>query len=81
DDGILTNIVSLSPGVYYLEVRAYDPWGNFCLSIIKVNVKSETPAQLSPFEIGIITIISIIGGIGVIGIILFLFRKKRPTSL
>ncbi len=81
DDGILINIISLSPGVYNLEVRAYDPWGNFCLSIIKVIVNSETPAQQSPFVIVTITLISIIGGIGVIGIILSPFRKKKNTSL
>ena len=81
DDGILINIISLSPGVYNLEVRAYDPWGNFCLSIIKVIVNSETPTQQSPFVINIITLISIIGGIGVTGIILSQFRKKKHTSL
>ncbi|MFX1502901.1 MAG: SBBP repeat-containing protein [Promethearchaeota archaeon] len=81
DDGVLTNIVSLSPGAYYLEVRAYDPWGNFCLSNIKISVISETPTQQPPFVIGIIILISIIGGMGVIGIILYLLRKKRHTSL
>ncbi|MFW9880036.1 MAG: hypothetical protein ACFFG0_43735, partial [Candidatus Thorarchaeota archaeon] len=38
-DGLLTNITALIAGTYWIEVRAYDPYDNFCTKIIKIIVE------------------------------------------
>jgi hypothetical protein len=40
-EGLITNIVSLSVGVYWLETRAYDAYGRYCSAIFKVTVEGE----------------------------------------
>lgn len=40
-EGLITNIVSLSGGVYWLEVRAYDAYSHYCSAIFKVTVEGE----------------------------------------
>ena len=39
-NGVLTNSITLVVGTYWLEVIAYDPYGNFCGAIIKIIVQS-----------------------------------------
>ncbi|MFX1442767.1 MAG: hypothetical protein ACFFHV_05080, partial [Promethearchaeota archaeon] len=41
NDGMITNIVILSVGVYWLEVRAYDAYGRCCSAIFKVTVEEK----------------------------------------
>ncbi len=38
DEGMITNTLILEPGIYNLEVRAYDPNDNFCSAAIVVTV-------------------------------------------
>ena len=71
DNGLLTNITTLIPMTYWLEVRAYDPSDNYCTGFIKIVVNSpEEIADNFPliipgynifFLIGIIALISLIG--------------------
>jgi len=66
-NGVLTNTSILNPGTYWLELRAYDQYDNFCSGIIKIIVKvpEELPETISPGIPGyniifLITAISII---------------------
>ena len=77
EDGILTNTVSLSPGIYFLEIRAYDPSGNFCLSVIKVIVNRKTSIQQFPLMLTIITLLSVIGGAGVVTVVIALLHRRK----
>ncbi len=36
--GVITNATVLEPGIYRLEVRAYDPYDNYCSAILVVTV-------------------------------------------
>ncbi|TFG23373.1 MAG: hypothetical protein EU533_03235 [Promethearchaeota archaeon] len=40
-NGIITSVGTLSAGVYWIEVRAYDPYDNYCSSIFKVTVQDN----------------------------------------
>ncbi len=40
--GLITNALALSEGVYWLEVRAYDPSDNYCTATIKITVEDTT---------------------------------------
>ena len=69
-NGVLTNTTILIPGTYWLELRAYDPYDNYCSKIIKiiVNVPEELPDTIPPgipgyniiFLISTISIISLL---------------------
>ena len=41
-DGLITNATDLAVGVVWLEVRAYDPYDNFCTATFKVTVQDTT---------------------------------------
>jgi parallel beta-helix repeat protein len=43
ETGAIRNISSLEPGTYALEVRAYDPFDNYCSAIFVVTVLEPTP--------------------------------------
>ena len=69
-NGVLSNTTILIPGTYWLELRAYDPYDNYCSKIIKiiVNVPEELPDTIPPgipgyniiFLISTISIISLL---------------------
>jgi hypothetical protein len=40
-NGVISNASALTIGVYFLEVRVYDPYGNYYSSTIKITVKDE----------------------------------------
>jgi hypothetical protein len=40
--GVITNSTALPVGVYWLEVRAYDPYANYCTATFKVTVEDTT---------------------------------------
>ena len=40
NDGLITNIVSLSVGSYMIEVKAYDAYGRYCTATFKVTVET-----------------------------------------
>ncbi|MFX1533998.1 MAG: S8 family serine peptidase, partial [Promethearchaeota archaeon] len=42
-NGLVTNATALDIGVYGLEVRAYDPYGNYCNGTFTVTVQDTTP--------------------------------------
>ena len=42
DDGELTNNTNLMVGDYYLTLRAYDPYGNYCEIEIMITIKDTT---------------------------------------
>jgi hypothetical protein len=46
--GLITNVTSLPVGVYWLEVRAYDPYSNYCDVEIKITVEDTTDHVWSP---------------------------------
>ncbi len=41
--GLICNITDLDVGTYWLEVRAYDPYGGYCTTIIRITVQDITP--------------------------------------
>jgi hypothetical protein len=69
-NGVLTNTTILNPGTYWLELRAYDPYDNYCSGIIKIVVKvpEDLPETVPPgipgyniiFLISMISIISLL---------------------
>ncbi len=40
--GLITNATSLPVGVYWLEVRGYDPYSQYCTATIKITVQDTT---------------------------------------
>ncbi|MFX1368154.1 MAG: hypothetical protein ACFFAY_06135 [Promethearchaeota archaeon] len=44
-EGLLTNSTPLSVGDYWIEIRAYDPYGNFGSASIKVTVQDTTSPE------------------------------------
>ena len=41
-NGLITNVVALAVGEYWIEIRAYDPYGLYCSAVIKINVVDTT---------------------------------------
>lgn len=73
-NGILINTSILTPGTYWLEIRAYDPYDNYCTKIFSIIV--EEPEE--PIDLGIpgFNIIILISSISVIFLILIKTKKK-----
>jgi len=49
-NGIITTTALLEVGVYELEVRAYDPYGNYCTATILVTVQDTTAPFYDPIH-------------------------------
>ena len=79
ETGNISNVTALAVGTYWLEVKAYDPYGLCCSTIFAVEVQylSTLPTQT---EVPL-WMITAIGGVGVIvGIGAFiLFRRRRKS--
>jgi parallel beta-helix repeat protein len=77
--GLIRNATILEIGVYSLEVRAYDPFGNFCSATLIITVISPIPT--SPSLDPLITVALAAGmGIGVVAMAaIFFFLKWRRT--
>jgi len=58
DQGLITNQVTLSVGTYWLEIRAYDPYGNYCSATIKITI-SEKISSPSIFSYNIFTFLGL----------------------
>ncbi len=43
EDGVVRNVTSLEAGIYPLEVRAYDPFDNYCSAVFVITVLEPTP--------------------------------------
>lgn len=71
ENGTITNATTLNVGDYWLEVRAYDPYDNYCTYLIKIMVETTpTPPWISGFDL-----IYLFGGIFMVTII-FIIKKK-----
>jgi len=42
ENGVVTNITILTPGTFSLEIRAYDPYDNYCTATITVIIQEDT---------------------------------------
>jgi len=76
--GIITNTTSLNEGIYWLEVRAYDSYGQYCSAVIKITVETSTmPDGLDPttwiYVIGL-------GSFIVLSAIIGMAVRKRRTK-
>ncbi|MHA2068930.1 MAG: hypothetical protein ACXABY_31595 [Candidatus Thorarchaeota archaeon] len=83
--GLIRNTTFLNSGVYRLEVRAYDPYGNYCSAILEITVleasttttsttSSEPPEGMDP----VLTLIlgAGIGAAAVVVTVIVLLRRK-----
>ncbi|MHA2088840.1 MAG: Loki-CTERM sorting domain-containing protein, partial [Promethearchaeota archaeon] len=68
-DGLLSNSITLIPGTYWLEIRAYDPYGYYCSAIIQIIVESPSSPRIPGYNIVFLTFIISIGS-------LLLIRKQ-----
>ena len=73
NDGIITNIIPLSAGQKWLEIRAYDPFGNYCNALIKITIEARiNPSGIPGYNVFLIT-----GVVFIISIIYYLEKKKK----
>jgi hypothetical protein len=70
--GIITNSIKLMVGVYWLEIRAYDPFDNYCFYTIKITVK-EVSSQISGYNLILL--------LGVIFIASAILIKRKALKL
>ncbi|MFO7889180.1 MAG: carboxypeptidase regulatory-like domain-containing protein [bacterium] len=56
-NGTITNATVLTEGVYSLEIRAYDPEGNFVSAVISITVEAEEPPAIPGYELSVILVI------------------------
>ena len=73
--GMITNKTLLEEGVYWLEVRAYDPYGHYCSSIFKIIVEKPTIPQDNFWWIIIIG--SSVGVSAIVLITVIIVKKRR----
>ncbi|MGY5861984.1 MAG: hypothetical protein RTU09_06380 [Candidatus Thorarchaeota archaeon] len=83
ENGCISNATTLAVGIYWIEVRAYDPYDRYCSATFVVTVEepTPTPTEPSPLMLPVIAIGSFIGGAAIVGIGTFMFlrhRKKPP---
>ncbi len=71
-NGVITSIDPLAAGEYEVEIRAYDPYGNYCSATIKITVEKGNP--IAGYEW---VIIGGMIGASVVGI--GIYRKKRKA--
>jgi len=70
ENGTITNAITLNVGDYWLEVRAYDPYDNYCTHIIRITVENTPPPGVSSYDL-----IVLFGGI-FIATVIFIKKKK-----
>jgi len=80
DTGLVTNNVLLDVGTYYLEVGAFDPFGNLRNSTITIIVRTLSPEALSiPMTFTIV--IAFTGGVVfLLFTIIYVIRRPRVTN-
>jgi hypothetical protein len=77
ENGVITNAVSLNTGDFWIEIRAYDPYENYCSAIIKITVGSPEKSQQIPgYEL--IIVFNLLG-ITIIGFITYIWEKQKLT--
>ncbi|MFX0179504.1 MAG: hypothetical protein ACFE78_04890, partial [Candidatus Hodarchaeota archaeon] len=75
ENGVITNVNLLEEGVYWLEVRAYDPHGLYCSGIFKITVTKPTIPQDNFWWIIIIG--SSVGIAAIVVITIIVVKKRR----
>jgi parallel beta-helix repeat protein len=87
ESALIRNATVIEPGVYRLEVKAYDPYGNYCTVILVITVSEPTTTTATtasttstvPEYITPVTMLAL--GLGIIGVIVVasatLLNKKR----
>ncbi|MFW9879898.1 MAG: Ig-like domain-containing protein [Candidatus Thorarchaeota archaeon] len=72
-NGLIENTISLNAGEYWLEIRAYDPYDNYCNAIIKITVNSPAqPPQIPGYELSIMFSL-----VGIILIVVITYIQKK----
>ena len=75
NQGVISNITLLNDGIYWIEVRAYDPYGHFCSDILKITVaKPIIPQDITWI---IIIVIGSSAGVAAVSVITVLLVRKR----
>jgi len=77
NNGLITSIGTLSVGTYSIEIRAYDPWGNYCTATIEVFVSSESgtaPPGIPGYDI-LLLLLTV--GISGVYLLLHITKKRR----
>jgi hypothetical protein len=75
-NGIITNVGTLPAGIYPLEIRAYDPYNNFCIVTIEITILSEnvpSPQGIPGFDLSILMLTTTILGL----YLLIRIKKKK----
>ncbi len=75
-NGVIINTYSLPIGDYWIEIRAYDPYENYCYEIIKITVKKPSPTTpgIYGYEIGIFIVLF---GFSIISILSYINKKEN----
>ena len=74
-EGIITNLVSLSAGVYPLEIRAFNPFNNSVTANINVNVISTSSNGIPGFDFNMILIMILCTSA-----VIIIWRKKYSKN-
>ncbi|MBN1214063.1 MAG: hypothetical protein JXA99_01350 [Candidatus Lokiarchaeota archaeon] len=70
--GLITNTISLAVGEYWLEIYAFDTYGNNCTAIIKITIEEKPKSNIPGYEIMTIFTVTSISLV-----ILLLVKKKK----
>jgi hypothetical protein len=90
-NGTITNKVELVVGIYWLQVRAFDQYNNFCFCIIKITVESKPSSEYDGGGGGggggegggdddpIVPLIAvgIASAVGITGVVIFLMKRPK----
>ncbi|MHA1750513.1 MAG: NosD domain-containing protein [Promethearchaeota archaeon] len=79
-NGIITNVGTLSTGIYPLEIRAFDPYNNFCTETIEITIFSENVPPQTP-EIPGFNFSILLLTIGILSICIILQMKKKQRRI
>ena len=76
--GMIRNASVLDSGIYKLEVRAYDPYENYCAAILVVTVQ-DVPTTATPEGLDPLVTLAFgagLGGVAVLVIVVVVLRRK-----
>ncbi|MBN1216561.1 MAG: glycoside hydrolase family 9 protein [Candidatus Lokiarchaeota archaeon] len=76
-NGLITNAIALSVGVYTIEIRAYDPYDNYCSEIITIVVQAGEQSDNPGIPGFSLWILLGIMGITIMGLIKYLRKKAK----
>ncbi|MHA2141740.1 MAG: right-handed parallel beta-helix repeat-containing protein [Candidatus Thorarchaeota archaeon] len=81
ESGLITNATILEVGVYSLEVRAYDPFGNYCSATLIITV---VPSQFTPPQLDAFAAMTLAAGVGIgvvaMAAIVFFLKWRSKTE-